>query len=100
MPTARTSFAAAPLGTSLYAISGSRFSANTPYTHVVEVYDTTARTWSQVTSSPSGRYGHAAVALGGRLYVLGGGVKPAMPTPRSSTSTHLEERAAELRSLT
>lgn len=72
MPTARTSFAAAPLGTSLYAISGSRFSANTPYTRVVEVYDTTAHTWSQVTSIPNGRYGHAAVALGGRLYVLGG----------------------------
>lgn len=73
MPTARKNLAAVPIGALLYAISGNRYLiANQSYTRVVEVYDTATPGWSQVTSIPSGRYGHAAVALGGKIYVLGG----------------------------
>ena len=73
MPTARKELAAAALGPLLYAISGNRYLvANQSYTRVVEVYDTSAPGWSQVTSIPSGRYGHTAVSLGGKIYVLGG----------------------------
>ena len=63
----------AAIGSRLYAISGNRWnSASMSYTRVVEVYDAAATAWSQVTSIPSGRYGHAATTLGGKLYVLGG----------------------------
>ncbi|MEO8551289.1 MAG: kelch repeat-containing protein, partial [Kofleriaceae bacterium] len=73
MPTARKDLAAVAIGPLLYAISGSRYLiANQPYTRVLEVYDTSAPSWSQVTSMPSGRYGHAAVSLDGKIYVLGG----------------------------
>ncbi|MEO6775040.1 MAG: kelch repeat-containing protein [Kofleriaceae bacterium] len=73
MPTPRKLLAAAALGSSLYAISGNRYNgAGMSYTRVVEVYDAAAQAWSQVTSIPSGRFGHAAVALGGKIYVLGG----------------------------
>jgi N-acetylneuraminic acid mutarotase len=73
MPTTRKMLAAAILGPQLYALGGNRWvGSSMSYTRVVEVYDTTAHTWSQVTSMPSGRYGHAAVALGGKIYVFGG----------------------------
>jgi len=45
------------------------------YTSVVEVYDAAAHAWSQVASLPSGRFDHAAVALGGKIYVLGGALE-------------------------
>lgn len=73
MPTTRKGLAVAPLGSSLYAIGGSRYnSTGMRYTSVVETYDASAHAWSQVTSLPSGRFDHAAVALGGKIYVLGG----------------------------
>lgn len=73
MPTSRKALAAATIGARLYAIAGNRWiTASAPYTRVVEAYDTAAQTWSQVTSIPSGRYGHAAVSVGGKIYVFGG----------------------------
>ena len=73
MPTARKALGVAALGSSLYAIGGSRYnSTGMRYTSVVEVYDATAHAWSQVTSLPSGRFDHAAVPLGGKIYVIGG----------------------------
>jgi N-acetylneuraminic acid mutarotase len=73
MPTARKSLAAAAIGSRLYAIGGSRWNgAGIRYTSVVEVFDTTTQAWSQVASLPSGRYDHAAVELGGKIYVIGG----------------------------
>ena len=73
MPTPRKLLTMTPIGTQLYAIGGNRYvSTGMPYTRVVEVYDTAAPAWSQVTSIPSGRYGHAAVVVGGKIYVLGG----------------------------
>ncbi|HET9989250.1 MAG TPA: kelch repeat-containing protein [Kofleriaceae bacterium] len=73
MPTARKALGVAALGSTLYAIAGSRYnSTGMRYTSVVEVYDAAAHAWSQVTSLPSGRFDHAAIALGGNIYVLGG----------------------------
>ncbi|MEP6860210.1 MAG: kelch repeat-containing protein [Deltaproteobacteria bacterium] len=73
MPTPRKSLGVAALGASLYAIAGSRYNTTgMRFTSVVEVYDATAHTWSQVTSLPSGRFDHAAVPLGGKIYVIGG----------------------------
>ena len=73
MPTTRKMLAAAVLGSQLYALGGNRWvGSSMSYTRVVEVYDTTTHAWSQVTSLPSGRYGHAAVAVGGKIYVVGG----------------------------
>ena len=73
LPTTRKMLAAAVLGSHLYALGGNRWvGSSMSYTRVVEVYDTTTHAWSQVTSLPSGRYGHAAVALGGKIYVVGG----------------------------
>ena len=73
MPTTRKLLATAALGTQLYALGGSRYvGSNQQFTRVVEVYDTVGHAWSQVTSLPSGRFGHAAVAVGGKIYVLGG----------------------------
>ena len=73
MPTTRKMLAAAVLGPQLYALGGNRWvGSSMAYTRVVEVYDTTTHAWSQVTSMPSGRYAHAAVALGGKIYVFGG----------------------------
>jgi N-acetylneuraminic acid mutarotase len=73
MPTPRKALAAAALGARLYAIGGSRYNgAGIPYTNVVEVFDTSAPAWAQVASLPTGRYFHAAVAVAGKIYVLGG----------------------------
>jgi N-acetylneuraminic acid mutarotase len=83
MPTTRKMLAAAVIGPQLYALGGNRWvGSHMSYTRVVEVYDTTTHAWSQVTSMPSGRYGHAAVALGGKIYVVGG-VREAEDTPTS-----------------
>jgi len=76
MPTPRKALAVAALGSSLYALGGSRWNTfGMRYTSVVEVYDAAAHAWSQVASLPSGRFDHAAVALGGKIYVLGGALE-------------------------
>ena len=73
MPTPRKLLAAAGLGSRLYAIGGNRYNgAGISYTSVVEAFDPGTQTWSQVTSLPTGRWGHAAVTLGGKIYVIGG----------------------------
>src|SRR5262249_4794347 len=73
MPTARKMFAAAVIGSRLYGFGGSRWnSAGIRFTNVVEVYDTATPGWSQVASMPTGRFEHAAVELGGKIYVIGG----------------------------
>jgi N-acetylneuraminic acid mutarotase len=38
----------------------------------VEVYDPQADSWQRVASMPRGLYGHAAAAMGGKMYVTGG----------------------------
>ena len=38
----------------------------------VEIYDPQANSWQRVASMPRGLYGHAATAMGGKIYVTGG----------------------------
>lgn len=57
----------------IYAVSGTT-NAATP-TPAVEAYDPVANAWSYKTATmPSPRFGMGADALGGRLYVVGGGI--------------------------
>jgi N-acetylneuraminic acid mutarotase len=73
MPTPRKWLGAAAIGAQLYAIGGSRYNgAGLRYTNVVEAFDTGTQSWTQVTSIPNGRFGHVAVALGGKVYVIRG----------------------------
>jgi N-acetylneuraminic acid mutarotase len=73
MPTPRKAFAAAALGSRLYALGGNRWvGASVSYLAAVEVFDADAHAWSQVASLPTGRREHAAIALGGKIYVIGG----------------------------
>jgi N-acetylneuraminic acid mutarotase len=73
MPTPRKMLAAASIGPRLYAIGGNRWvSAGISYMSMVEAFDTGTHAWSQVTSLPTGRFDHAAIAAGGKIYVIGG----------------------------
>ncbi len=56
----------------IYLIGGFDTDTNVPSAGVL-VYDTAARTWSHAAPLPAPRGGHAAVVLGGRIHVLGGG---------------------------
>jgi N-acetylneuraminic acid mutarotase len=56
----------------IYVIGGFETTTNVP-TAEVRVYDTVTREWSEAAPLPAPRGGHAAVALGGRIHVLGGG---------------------------
>jgi len=42
------------------------------YIDTVEAYDPQADSWQRVASMPRGLYGHAAAAIGGKIYVTGG----------------------------
>jgi hypothetical protein len=44
----------------------------------VEAYDTVDDTWTSLTPMEVPRHGTGAVALGGRIWIPGGGVKTAM----------------------
>ncbi|MCH8350282.1 MAG: galactose oxidase, partial [Chloroflexi bacterium] len=50
-----------------------------------ERYDTATGGWAPAPGLPTARHGHAAVALGQRIYVLAGG-----PTPGGSQSSQNE----------
>jgi N-acetylneuraminic acid mutarotase len=63
---------AVALGTKLYAIGGFLGATNLP-TADVWVFDLSARTWSAGPPLPAPVGGAAAVVLGGRIHVLGGG---------------------------
>jgi N-acetylneuraminic acid mutarotase len=58
-------------GTRIYAVGGNDSTAAGIST-VVEVYDTTQKTWSTTASMLSPRSGFAAASVGGKLHVLGG----------------------------
>jgi N-acetylneuraminic acid mutarotase len=64
--------AAALVHDRLYVIGGFATTTNEP-TDQVLVYDTATRDWSEVAPLPAPRGGHAAVVVGGRLHVIGGG---------------------------
>ena len=68
LPAARSSLAAATLGSSLYAIGGwdgSNFRTN--------VYRYNGTNWIEVKGLPAGRDGLAAATLGNNIYAIGGG---------------------------
>src|SRR5262245_48310044 len=64
--------AAVAIGRRVYVLGGFVGTGNVP-TARVSVYDTSTRTWSRAADLPSPRGGHAAVVVGGRIHVLGGG---------------------------
>jgi kelch-like protein 8 len=74
MPTARRGLGAAVVGNALYAIGGS--TGTTPCSGsplaTVERYDIDTDTWSTSAPLPSPRSDLAAVAHGGKIYVVGG----------------------------
>ena len=64
--------AAAAIGGTIYLIGGFGTTTNSPVA-IVHAYDTKARQWRDVAPMPAARGGHAAIAVGGRIHVLGGG---------------------------
>lgn len=64
--------AAAALDSRVFVAGGFSGRTNRPVAEV-EVYDTADASWSAAAPLPAPRGGHAAVVLGGRIHVLGGG---------------------------
>jgi N-acetylneuraminic acid mutarotase len=64
--------AAVALRGRVYLIGGFDGLSNVP-TDRVHAYDTSARRWTELAPLPAPRGGHAAVVLGGKIHVLGGG---------------------------
>jgi N-acetylneuraminic acid mutarotase len=64
--------AAAFLNGRIYVIGGFEALGNRP-TDKMLIYDVASRSWSEGPSLPAPRGGHAAVVLGGKIHVLGGG---------------------------
>jgi len=79
MPTARGSLACAAVGTVIYCFGGEGDTLDEfEIFGQVEAYDTVTDMWSSLPSMELPRHGAGAVALGGRIWIPGGGVKTAM----------------------
>jgi N-acetylneuraminic acid mutarotase len=79
MPTARGSLACAALGTIIYCFGGEGDASNANEIFAqVEAYDTVNDKWSSLMPMEVPRHGMGAVALDGRIWISGGGVKTAM----------------------
>src|SRR3989441_6406881 len=74
MPTARRGAAAVAVGTTIYAIGGSACCApgTSPQYVANEAYDTLSNTWRILSPLPSPRSDAYAVAVSGKIYVIGG----------------------------
>jgi N-acetylneuraminic acid mutarotase len=75
MPTARGGIAAAAVGTTIYTFGGEGNvvdGVNTVFDQV-EAYDTRRDRWQRLAPMPIPRHGTAAVAVGGTIYIPGGG---------------------------
>jgi N-acetylneuraminic acid mutarotase len=90
MPTARSSLQGAALNGVLYAIGGN----NGRDTPIVEAYNPTTNTWSSVASlnqtnygGDTGRYAGSAVAVNGKLYMMGGWTN-SPPLPSNTLSIY------------
>ena len=70
LPAARHSLTLTAVGDTLYALGGD-FGSD-PYDTRCWAYDPARDEWSPLPSMPSPRAYHSAVAIGGRIYVLGG----------------------------
>jgi non-specific serine/threonine protein kinase len=73
MPTARGGFAAA-VSEHVAIASGGELEAEALIT--ADALDLRTMTWSRAPSMRVPHHGHGSVALGGRVYVVGGGVRP------------------------
>jgi N-acetylneuraminic acid mutarotase len=60
------------VGQQLYVVGGFTAVTNVP-TDEVQVYDLQTQMWSMAASLPNPRGGHAAVVLGDKIHVFGGG---------------------------
>jgi hypothetical protein len=87
MPTARRGAAAVAVGTTIYAIGGSACCTPgaSPQYAANEAYDTLSNTWRILSPLPSPRSDAYAVAVSGKIYVIGG----FSSTPSNSTSSFL-----------
>lgn len=73
MPTPEAGAAAANVNGKLYVAGGvSKFVTNNPRNALLQVYDPVTNTWAVKASMPTARAFAAAVAINGRLYVVGG----------------------------
>ncbi len=75
--------AAVAIGDRIYVIGGFKTVTNVPTSDVL-IYDTRSHAWSSAAPLPAPRGGHAAVLLGGRIHVIGGG------NSRSTLADHSE----------
>lgn len=79
MPTARGSLACAALDTVIYCFGGEGDASNeNQIFEQVEAYDTVEDTWFSLMPMDLPRHGTGAVALNGRIWLPGGGIKTAM----------------------
>ncbi|MCZ6677316.1 MAG: hypothetical protein O7E52_08705, partial [Candidatus Poribacteria bacterium] len=73
MPTARKGMATSVVNGKIYAFGGStRVQAPPGLLTTVEEYDPATNTWTKKKDMPSKRFGAAAVAVDGKIYVMGG----------------------------
>jgi N-acetylneuraminic acid mutarotase len=73
MSVKRRNHASVVLDGKIYAMGGfSIFGVGGYMLDTVEVYDPQTDSWQRVASMPQGLCGHAAVAMGGKIYVTGG----------------------------
>ncbi len=73
MPTARFCFATGVVDGKIYAIGGTTGPGTTSATRVAtEKYDPVTDIWTKKTSIPTGRWGHAACVVDGKIYAIGG----------------------------
>jgi len=70
MPTPRTGFTLAESSGRIYVIAGG--ASQTAASSVMEVYDPSSKTWSTATQPAIARSGASAVAVGGRIFLIGG----------------------------
>ncbi|MCI0394741.1 MAG: galactose oxidase [Chloroflexi bacterium] len=90
MPTARGGLTAATLDGRIHVTGGENFSRRPNCTFAQhEVFDPTTNTWQATAPLPTSRHGLASAVVDGRLYVVGGGTKPAALT-LVSTSRRVE----------
>ncbi|KAK3360572.1 hypothetical protein B0T25DRAFT_602305 [Lasiosphaeria hispida] len=76
LPTPRGGIAAAAVGEKIYTFGGE----GNPNSEIgvyneTEVYDTVKNTWDQLPVMPLPRHGTSAVAIGGKVFIPGGGLK-------------------------
>ena len=104
IPTPRFGLAVAVVGELVYALGGCQPRNNTFVSlRTVEVFSTRNNTWSRLPSMQRERFGLGAVALGGKVYAVGGlalGVSDKSTIPRSREwNSHSADRSQVTASL-